>query len=59
MTVPTTDHVRRLPKVELHCHVEGSARPGTIAELAARHGVTLPAGDAAELFRFTDLDQFL
>jgi adenosine deaminase len=59
LTTATVDHVRRLPKVELHCHVEGSARATTVAELAARNGVPLPAGDPAELFRFTDLNQFL
>ena len=59
MTAATTAHVRDLPKVELHCHVEGSARAATVAALAARNGVTLPAGDPAELFHFTDLTQFL
>ena len=59
MTTASVEHVRQLPKVELHCHVEGSARAATIAELAARNGVTLPAGDPAELFHFTDLTQFL
>src|SRR5260221_14094542 len=59
MTTATSDHVRRLPKVELHCHLEGSARASTIAELAARNGVALPVADPAELFRFTGLNQFL
>ncbi len=34
MTQATDDHLRRLPKVELHCHVEGAARASTIADLA-------------------------
>jgi adenine deaminase len=55
----TTDHLRRLPKVELHCHVEGAARASTIAELAKRNEVPLPVADPSELFRFTDLNQFL
>jgi adenosine deaminase len=59
MTTATADHLRRLPKVELHCHVEGAARAGTIADLAAKNSVTLPVADPAELFRFTDLNQFL
>ncbi len=59
MTVATVDHLRRLPKAELHCHVEGAARAGTIAELAARNGIELPVADPAELYRFTDLNQFL
>ena len=41
MTAATDDHLRRLPKVELHCHVEGSARAATIADLARKHGVEL------------------
>jgi adenosine deaminase len=50
---------RDLPKVELHCHLEGAARPSTIADLARANGVTLPTDDPMELFEFTDLDQFL
>ncbi len=59
MTRATTEHVRRLPKVELHCHVEGASRAATIAELAQRNGVALPVEDPADLYSFTDLDQFL
>jgi adenine deaminase len=50
---------RELPKVELHCHLEGAARPSTIADLARANGVSLPTEDPVELFEFTDLDQFL
>jgi adenosine deaminase len=59
LTEATAAHVRALPKVELHCHVEGSARPATIASLAHRNGVDIGAHDPSELFRFTSLDQFL
>ena len=59
MTHASDDHLRRLPKVELHCHVEGSARASTIADLARSHDVTLPVEDPAELFQFTSLNQFL
>jgi len=55
----TTDHLRRLPKVELHCHVEGAARASTIGDLAKQNDVALPVSDPAELFRFSDLNQFL
>ena len=28
------DALERLPKVELHCHVEGTIRPSTLVDLA-------------------------
>ena len=58
-TTATDEHLRRLPKVELHCHVEGAARASTIADLARQHAVALPVEDPAELFRFSSLNQFL
>ncbi|HEY6495599.1 MAG TPA: adenosine deaminase [Trebonia sp.] len=51
--------LRALPKVELHCHVEGTMRPETVAELARKNGVPLPAGDIRELYRYGSLDEFL
>ena len=52
-------HLRRLPKVELHCHVEGASRATTIKALADRHGVALPVSDPADLYDFSSLNQFL
>ncbi|HEV8649728.1 MAG TPA: adenosine deaminase [Actinomycetes bacterium] len=49
----------RLPKVELHCHVEGTMRPGTVVELARKNGVPLPSPDPTELYRYSSLDTFL
>jgi adenosine deaminase len=59
MTMTVEEHLRALPKVELHCHVEGAARASTIAELARRNGVELPVEDPEDLFDFEDLNQFL
>lgn len=36
-------YLDRLPKVDLHCHLLGTVRPGTFAELARREGLALPA----------------
>ena len=49
----------RLPKVELHCHVEGTIRPSTVVELARAAGRALPVDDPTELYRYTSLDSFL
>jgi adenosine deaminase len=49
----------RLPKVELHCHVEGAMRPDTVMELARKNGRALPVDDPRDLYRYTSLDSFL
>jgi adenosine deaminase len=52
----------RLPKVELHVHLEGSMRPAVLLELARRNGIDLPAQDEAGLkrwFRFTNFEHFV
>src|SRR3954465_5198455 len=33
---------RSLPKVELHCHVEGTLRPGTALDLAQKNNLPAP-----------------
>jgi adenosine deaminase len=35
--------VRRLPKADLHCHLDGSLRPGTLFDLSVERGLSLPA----------------
>jgi adenosine deaminase len=54
--------VVRLPKAELHIHIEGTLEPEMIFEMAARNGVSLayPSVDALrEAYRFEDLGSFL
>jgi adenosine deaminase len=48
-----------IPKVELHCHVEGTVRLATVADLARRAGRTLPVDDLTALYRYDSLDSFL
>ncbi|HEU5430067.1 MAG TPA: hypothetical protein VFU81_00305, partial [Thermomicrobiales bacterium] len=54
--------IARMPKVELHIHLEGSIRPATLLALARRNGIALPADDEAGLadfFRFRDFPHFI
>ncbi len=48
-----------IPKVELHCHVEGTIRPSTVAELAKKNGRALPVGNVEDLYRYDSLNGFL
>jgi adenosine deaminase len=51
--------LQRLPKVELHCHIEGTMSSETLVDLARRNRVALPTADPAELFHYDSLDGFL
>lgn len=54
--------IARLPKAELHLHIEGSLEPEMLFDLAGRNGVSLPFASAAEVraaYSFSNLQDFL
>jgi aminodeoxyfutalosine deaminase len=54
------DFIRRLPKAELHLHLEGTILPSTLVELSARHdGIPLTLAEAEALYRFDDFTSFI
>ncbi len=62
MTSVLHDFARRLPKAELHIHLEGSILPTTLLQLARQNGQPLPADDEAGLrayYQFRDFGHFL
>ncbi len=58
----TAEFIRRLPKAELHVHIEGTLEPELLIELARRNAVSLQCATAEECrarYRFNDLQHFL
>ena len=54
--------LRRMPKAELHVHIEGTLEPELIFSLARRNQVALPYASVQELraaYDFSDLQSFL
>ena len=45
-----SETLRQMPKVELHCHVDGSVRPNTVVELARKNEVRLPSYDPNQIY---------
>lgn len=48
----TPEFFRRLPKAELHVHLDGSLRPATMVELADAAGIGLPTRELEALRRY-------
>jgi len=59
-SVDLPSFIRRLPKAELHLHLEGTVTPETLVELSARHDSgPLTLAQARALFDYTDFTGFL
>lgn len=51
--------VDALPKAEIHLHLEGSIRPRTAVELAARHKEKIKVEEIARRYRYADFAGFI
>lgn len=62
MPVVTRDWLNKLPKVELHLHLEGSLEPELMFALARRNHIELPFATVEQVcraYRFSNLQDFL
>ncbi len=58
----TTTLIRKIPKAELHLHIEGTLEPELMMKLAQRNGIRIPYDSVDEIraaYEFTDLQSFL
>ncbi|MDQ7026125.1 MAG: adenosine deaminase [Anaerolineae bacterium] len=57
-----SDFIYKMPKVELHVHIEGAIQPQTLLYLAKKNQIDLPAKDVVglrEWYRFVDFPHFV
>ncbi|HEX9701379.1 MAG TPA: adenosine deaminase [Rhodospirillales bacterium] len=60
--MPRNDFIDRLPKAELHVHVEGTLEPEMMLALAARNHISIPYDTVEQIaaaYRFNNLQDFL
>ncbi len=54
--------IEKIPKAELHCHLEGAMQPSTVLALGEKNKYSLPFQDeegAKRFYDFTGLNEFI
>ncbi|NOW25502.1 adenosine deaminase [Clostridium butyricum] len=41
--------ILNLPKIELHCHLDGSVRPETMIDIARKENIKIPSFDIEDI----------
>jgi len=60
MTEDIQEFIQKLPKAELHLHLEGTIEPATLVELSQRTDAEpMTLEEAESLYRYTDFSGFL
>lgn len=57
-----TEFIKRIPKAELHLHIEGSLEPELMFKLAQKNGISIPyktIDEVKQAYKFTNLQSFL
>lgn len=54
----SNEFLLKIPKTDLHCHLDGSVRPATLVELCQQQDLPLPSYDADELNKILFKDSY-
>jgi len=48
--------LKKLPKIDLHCHLSGSIRPETILEISVKEGISVPTDIIQDFKKYVQVD---